>query len=132
MSFVFNNPISGFGTQIQGDTFGAFTGTISAFDPLNALLGSFSFSGTSNSNGDNSAIFVGVLSSSGIGRIDLGAADPNVGGQDFAINQVRLNGDGVPGSAVPEPATLTLLGTGILGLAGIGRRRFGGYRRKSA
>jgi hypothetical protein len=129
MSFLFNNAISGFGTQIQADYYGFFTGTISAYDPSNVLLGSFSFTGNSTSNGDNSARFVGILSSSEIGRIDLSVG--SVGGDDFAINHVRLDGTGTIGPVVPEPATLTLLGTGIIGLFGMGRRKLADYRRNA-
>ena len=128
MDFVFNNSISGFGTQIQADFYGAFSGIISAFDPSNTLLGSFTFNGFSDGSSDNSAIFVGVLSNSGIGRIELGVTDASFDPQDFAINHIRLDGTGVVGPVVPEPATLTLLGTGIMGLMGFGRRKFAGYR----
>jgi hypothetical protein len=133
MSLVFNSPISAFGTQIQSDLFGFFTGVISAYDPSNNLLGSFNFSGTSTANADNSAPFIGVMSTFSIGSIVLSVStgNPGVYDEDFAINQVRLNGTGTIGPVVPEPATLTLLGTGIIGLFGMGRRKLGNYRRNA-
>ena len=41
--------------------------------------------------------------------------------QNGAISHVGLGG---PTAPIPEPATMLLLGTGIIGLAGIGRKRF--------
>ena len=45
--------------------------------------------------------------------------------QDFASggSESFVNGSGIPGSAVPEPATLLLLGFGMLGAAGISRKK---------
>ncbi len=59
ITLTFTNPVSHVGGQIMSAAHGAFTGRIDAYNG-NTLLGSFTEVGTSNSNGDNSAIYLGV------------------------------------------------------------------------
>lgn len=39
----------------------------------------------------------------------------------FAVSEIQAYG---PSTAVPEPATMLLLGSGLIGLAGYGRKKF--------
>jgi hypothetical protein len=118
LDLIFNQPITGFGAQIQRDSFGAFTATISAFDAFDNLLGTFNLLGNSASTADDSAIFIGILSSlQDISRIRLSV---DGGTQDFAINGPRIQAE-----AVPEPTTLVLLGIGAMAGARSFRKRRG-------
>jgi hypothetical protein len=111
--------LSAIGTQIQADFFGAFTAKIEAFDSSHTSLGSFTEDGNSQPTNDNSAIFLGVRSSSAdIASIvySLTAATNDV--RDFAINQLDFSSQ-----AVPEPSTLVSLGVMGLCAAGFGLRR---------
>jgi len=117
MSITFAAPVYGAGAQIQRNSFGAFTATIRFYDSADSLLTSFALGGNSNSNQDNSAIFLGGLDTAPmIKRIEYSVDNVT---QDFAINQINI----VTGPApIPEPASLALLGIGLAGL-GLTRRR---------
>ncbi|MGI8956965.1 MAG: hypothetical protein ACR2II_08640 [Chthoniobacterales bacterium] len=111
----FGMGVFGAGAQVQSDFFGAFTGTISAFGQTGNLLGSFTFNGNSTSDGDNSAVFAGILDDTAdIFSVSFSVVDI-FGGNNFAINQLDIVKGGSQG--VPESgATLPLLGLGIVAL----------------
>ncbi len=121
LTLSFSTPLSAVGAQIQADYFGAFTAQIQAYNG-NTLLGTFSESGNSTSNGDNSAIFIGVKDSTAeITSIVFSLTSCSNACTDFAINQLSLTSSG--GQQVPEPASMFLLGSGLLGVASSLRKR---------
>jgi hypothetical protein len=109
----FATGVFGVGAQVQADFFGAFTGTISAYDQFNNLLGTFNFNGVSDPNSDNSAVFAGVQDTTAdIFKVVFHTSDI-FGGNDCAINQLDL----VTGRGVPDTGTtLSLLSLAIIGI----------------
>lgn len=118
MTIAFGKGVSSVGFQIQDAFFGAFAATLQVYSSSGGLLDTLTMNGVSNNNNDGSAIFMGIgdLTGPNIAKIvisDQGVGDAN----DLAINAVSLG-------TVPEPGTIMLLGTGLLGMAGVLRRKF--------
>ena len=122
ITLSFDEPVAGAGTQLAVDDIFNFTGTLSAFDRDDQLLGRFSAPGTSSLALDNSALFLGVLSDeSNIAKLEFKSSVPT---SAIGLNQLSLLGERLPATTeVPEPSSLVALGVMIT----FGRR----YRARS-
>jgi hypothetical protein len=126
-SFIvsFGTPVRGFGTQVEAHYIsGPYTGEIEVFGTGDQLLYTADFSGDRTGAEDNSAPFVGVLSSV-----------PDISFVAFLINQPPPGPPPQSGAvvinrldvltAVPEPMPLTLLFPVLAAMAVLQRRRGG-------
>ena len=115
LRIAFSSAVDGVGAQIQQNVFGAFTGVLRVFNGA-TLLNTFNLAGNStNTSGDNSAIFLGAQGAP-ITAIEYQMSDIT---KDFAINRLSIRST----SVVPEPSTYALLATGLVALMGVSRRR---------
>lgn len=100
-SITFSQGVQAAGAQIQANLFGPFSGTVSAYNISNILLGSYNVGGANGGNGGGSALFAGIISNSNdIVRLDFAGfgAGAGLGGLT---------------SAVPEPDTLLIMMIGL-------------------
>lgn len=117
ITLTFNRPILGAGAQLATDDTFSFTGTVSAFDQSDTLLGTFSTSGTSSLALDNTAQFFGVLDERPtISKLEFKALVP---GRAIGINQLAIV---AATPSIPEPS----MGFALALFAGLGvlRRQF--------
>jgi hypothetical protein len=89
------------GAQIQSDQGGKFTAKVEAFDANGNSLASFTEAGNSTGAQDNSAIFIGISSTSAtIHKIALSLTNAPMGRKgDFAINQFDFRTSAVTAAA---------------------------------
>jgi hypothetical protein len=90
ISVEFAEPVQGVGTQIQRVVGGGFTASLKAYDADGTLIADFTANGSSNSNQDGSAIFLGAYE----GEPSIKRVEYSVPGDlinlPFAINQLDI------------------------------------------
>ena len=89
--------------------------TLSAFGAGDTLLGTVTTTLPGNWQ------FIGLTSTTSIARVEFISTSPPVA-DDFALDDFHF-GAAVPPAAVPLPATVWLLGSGMLGLIGVARNK---------
>lgn len=108
---TFDSGVLGVGAWIQDNYIGSpYTASIELFDISLQSLGVYTVASVGND-----ITFIGAFSSVPVWAVQFDLIDRG-GYEDFAIGEMKL-------STVPEPGTLAMLGTSVLGLAGYVRRR---------
>lgn len=121
LTFFFPNGAQGAGAQIEPNSYGPFTAQIQAFHN-DTLLGTFLENGNSQPTEDGSAIFIGIKDQiDEVTSIVFSIVSCTGNCSDFAVNLVSVRGISPVG--IPEPASIVLLGSGLLAALGSLRRR---------
>ena len=121
---TFSSPLNSVGFELDANYYGTFTGQLEVFDASHTLLDTLTLGGLMNGNGDGSALFMGLMDDSGanIYSIDIQTYN-SIDTNDFAIDDITMTSDS---SSVPEPGSVFLLASVVLGVAGLLRRRLSG------
>ena len=113
LTVAFGNSYNFIGAYFEQNLFGPFTAKMDVYNG-STLLGSVTASGVS-AFAPGTALFIGALDQDGANITKVVFSETAGSGlADFAIATMYLG--------VPEPSTMVLLGTGLLGLAGFSRR----------
>jgi len=119
-AMIFASPVASIGFGIQSDFYGQFTAAVDVYDSNLNYMGTGFWNGNSffSLAGDN--LFVGFVDKTApnIGAIVISTyAGGSPADNDFAIDAVSI------GYTTPEPSSFILLGSGLLGMAGVVRRK---------
>ena len=124
INLTFALPVSEFGLNIEDFFYGPFTVAFTAYDPGGISLGTFMAGGV----GGTTLSFEGLkVTGDTISRISF--SDTGSGGSNNLIFGNISDGNpsaSPPVASTPEPSSLVLLGSGILSMAAIRRRRLFG------